>query len=51
VDTGGGSILRIASPIWVRVSGTLFQPYKNDWILIVLTDFKEYRHNPPYPYV
>ena len=50
VDTGGWRILRIASPICVRVlePPEHFQPYKNDLILIGFIDFKEYDNTPTY---
>ena len=48
VDTGGWSILRIASPRYVLQFPERFQPYKNDLILIAFLDFKEYHHTPTY---
>ena len=47
VDTGGSSILRTASPIFLQFPERV-QPYKNDLILIVFIDFKEYHHTPTY---
>ena len=53
VDTGGWSILRKAFLIFFNIYYVLefpehFQPYKNDWILIVFVDSPQYHHTPTY---